>query len=75
MGYIPDESDVNYNFDIIDYTNYGINIEPPTPPPPPPRPLTPIPPVMPIIPEPEILEEKSDFDKIPMEVREACSAN
>lgn len=66
MGYIPDESDLNFNFDIVDYSNYGINIEPPTPPPLPPRALTPL---MPAIIEPEILE-KSYFDNVPMEVSE-----
>lgn len=68
MGYIPDESDLNYNFDIVDYSNYGINIEPPTPPPLP-RPLTPQPSSHEPIIEPEIPEEKSDFDKIPTEVK------
>lgn len=72
MGYIPEESELNFNFDIVDYANYGINIEPPTPPPLPPRPMTPLHFVMPATPEPIIPEEeeKSDFDKIPMEVRE-----
>lgn len=70
MGYIPDESNLNYNFDIVDYSNYGINIEPPTPPPLPPSPLTPLPPALSVTPEPIIPEEKSDFDNIPMEVSE-----
>lgn len=65
MGYIPDDSDINLNFELVDYSNYNIdNIEPPTPPPLPPRPLTPLPLSLPPTPEPEI----SKFDKLPMEV-------
>lgn len=72
MGFIPEDSEVNFILDLVDYANYNINIEPPTPPPMPPRPLTPqslsIPPSSPELePEPELL--KSDFDDMPMEVK------
>lgn len=36
MGYVPSEYDKYFNFgllDLIDYSNFGVNIEPPSPPP------------------------------------------
>lgn len=64
MGYIPDDCEVNFNFDIVDYSDF--NIEPPTPPPLPPYPLTSLPLSLP--PSPEPIFVKSDFDDVPMEV-------
>jgi hypothetical protein len=58
MGYIPEESELNFNFDIVDYANYGISFEPPTLPPLPPRPMTPLHFIMPATPKPKIPEEK-----------------
>jgi hypothetical protein len=75
MGYIPDDQNINFNFDLVDYSDYSINIEPPTPPP--------LPSYSFIRVTPEIREETSDtipfeleenecessvFDKIPTEV-------
>lgn len=33
MGYVPSEYDKYFNFGLIDYSEFDINIEPPTPPP------------------------------------------
>lgn len=37
MGYVPSEYDKYFNFGLIDYSEFDINIEPPTPPPIPPN--------------------------------------
>jgi hypothetical protein len=64
MGFIPDDSEVNFIVDFVNYSDFNINIEPSTTPPP--CIHTPLPSSLPSTPEPEI---KSEFDDLPMEVR------
>lgn len=71
MG-IPDDCEINFNFDIVDYADFNINLEPPTPPPLPTSLLTPLPISLAPSPEPVI---KSDFDDVPMEVNFMCLIN